>query len=134
LNDVGQLTITFPGPAFTSITSMAGNLIEGNEFNPADLDPLTCCVAPTGSSLTALVATWSFSLKIPHDGQSTLLIGLNPTGPTFGNAAALDGLPGSPWTSTAPSGEQVPVPAPEPGTLLLLGSGLVGLVAMRRRK
>ena len=59
----------------------------------------------------------------------------SPLPPTLGNANAQDMNPPSPWASTSPGGQQVPVPeVPEPGTWVLVAIGLLGALTIRRRK
>ena len=143
-NDIGSFTITFtPGIPFLFLAESVGNLVEGSEVNPASSPanaPLTCCVHSTSATLGAATATWTFvpitSIppglgNIPQNGQSDLLLGLSPIGPGFGDAGALDGQPESPWATTNPGGERIPVPTPEPGTVLLLVAGLASLGTMR---
>ena len=135
-NDISSFTIAFVGPAFTAFGTIAGNLLEGSEINPVTGLALTCCTAPTNTPLSAGTATATFgSPVIPQGGQSTLLIGLSPFGPTGGFGTAVDGAPGSPWASTNPGGQLIPVPAPEPTTLMLLGlaTGLAGFVTRKRK-
>lgn len=62
---------------------------------------------------------------------------LTPLGGTFSITSGTE-FRNAPFTSRTISGgtleAPVPVPAPEPSTLLLLGSGLLGLVALKRRR
>ena len=44
-----------------------------------------------------------------------------------------EGEDGSPGVVIGPDGKPIPAAVPEPGTLILLGTGVAGLVARRRR-
>jgi hypothetical protein len=135
LNDVSSFTVNFLAEPFFAAGTFGGTLAIGSEIHPLTLAPLACCTAGALGALDASNVNWTFTPNIPSGGQSDLLIGLALSGPTKGSASALDGLPGSPWsTAVAPLGTFVPVPIPEPATLLLLGLGLGTLGLAARKK
>ena len=54
--------------------------------------------------------------------------------PTYGVGGANNSTPPSPWNSLATGGQPVPVPSPEPATvLLLIGALMTGAIVCRRR-
>jgi hypothetical protein len=141
-NDIGSFTITYNSSAFTFIDPLLdagpGPLVIGDETNPVTGNPLDCCTPSTGTQNTSGTATWFFDPKIPQDFQSNLLVGLSPDPPILGESCALDGQPGSPWCTSAPFGEEIPLPGPQvvpnPASLLLFGIGLIAAGAITRRR
>jgi hypothetical protein len=116
----GNMGDTAPGDAVDAI---------GTKLTPGSgPSPCTGIAAPqTASDFLSNpgdpITTWTFS---SNDGLSTWWFYALATGPASGDASAF--LPTS-WTVTGSSGT-----VPEPGTLLLLASGIVGLAVLRRRE
>jgi hypothetical protein len=99
---------------------------------PLPLQPLG---ASTALNPTDNTVTWTFPPLAPGFQSDTMYF-LSTLPPVYGNAVAQDSTPPSPWGSLAPLGgaQPVPVPAPEPGTFVLMGLGTVALVFARRVK
>ena len=70
----------------------------------------------------------------PALNSAGVLYFTSPLPPALGNANASDSNPPSPWASTGPDGQQLPIPVPEPGTVTLVGIGLVSLLAFCHRR
>jgi hypothetical protein len=91
----------------------------------------------TGGIIAPAVAsssiTWDITQLLPGTSTTVTYESLLP--PTLGNDNASDAVPPSPWASTAPGGQLVPIPTiPDGGlTVALLGGSLVALQAVRRK-
>ena len=151
-------------PAGYSWTLFADNKVPGNSAKCNGNDPGSLCVEETASASGNLVLdangvySWLFNVDLGSTGfgEATGLdvgIGtLKKTGPNyaFQGSRSLTGLAGSsalppaggnpgtdPGTDpgTNPGGDPVTAPVPEPGSLVLLGSGLlIAASQMRRRR
>lgn len=76
--------------------------------------------------------TWTFNpLTAGSESDTLFFVHLLP--PTYGNAVAQNGTPPSPWGSLAPGGQPVPIPVPEPGSIVMLASA-AGMLALRLRR
>lgn len=99
-----------------------------------ELEPFL--LAPVGALLTTVSGgniTWSFApLAAGSESDTLFFTSLLP--PTYGVGGVQDNSPPSPWGTLAPGGDPVPVPTPEPATLLLLGSGLMGMGWFGRKR
>jgi hypothetical protein len=110
LFSLGSLIITTPGAGYV-------NLFELSLDSAADLDSL--------QASDFILATLTFdTLGV---GTSPLSFTVNALGDSNGDSLTADNGSGSVTVDAARS-------VPEPSTLLLLGSGLAGLVAFRRRQ
>jgi hypothetical protein len=103
--------------------------ILATEFEPAATQNLTNVNANLNAGDDT--ATWSFN-PLAQGFQSTTLYFLSTQPPVYGLATLQDHIPPSPWTSLGPNAQQVPVPVPEPTSVVLLGLGVLGLVGVRR--
>ena len=105
---LGSLTGVTPGVGSVNLFALSFD-------DPLDLDSLQA------ESFT--LATVTFDTLAT--GTSALELSINALGDAVGNALTAEVLSGS-VTATS-------TPVPEPGSLLLLGSGLVGLVGWRKK-
>jgi PEP-CTERM motif len=138
-------TVTFSFPGTTPVGGQFGVFTCGNpgdigDTNPAQaVDAIGTPIGPTPSPCTGIAApqtasdflsnpgdpitTWAFS---SNDGLSTWWFYALATGPTSSDASAF-----LPTSATVTGGSNT---VPEPGTLLLLASGIAGIAILRRRQ
>jgi len=146
---VAILTITTPGPPFFAAGSIANTNLDTNFSDigsvpghtaanysnlgasppPEEFEPDPGNIQnPSGVSLTRFDVTYYFGpppeLEIAVGNQSTVLYAYAFAPPTYGIATAQNTL--VQW------GGPVPVPSPEPGTVVLLVLGTVGMGILRR--
>jgi hypothetical protein len=120
--DIGPMNLNPPD----SISSFSGVQYDDSTFGLIELDRLAynpgLTIAPIellpGIPFPSFVFNWSFTGTI-----------LDPSGNIFDPNYTV-GTGSSVWTYTA---SQAQAPVPEPATLLLLGTGLVGLAGARRK-
>ena len=135
----------------TMSTAGAASILGGGVLSGVDLDdaPFNHNIVgeEEGFVLTPTVGTvfspdinnvtWTFAnIELGQETDTLFFISTLP--PVYGVGSILNSSPPSPWSSLAPGGNPVPIPAavPEPGTALLLGLGIAGsyLVARRSKK
>jgi hypothetical protein len=124
--DLDSTDVAGLGSAHTSANyANLGGAPAENEFG-TQLSLITpSAYGPLGS-----LAIWTFFPSTVGTGrESVILYGTSAFGPRYGTAVGSDGFD---WSSTNPGGEAVPVPAPEPGSFLLLGTGLLGIATVAR--
>lgn len=152
---IAIFTIETPGPPFFDANFIANQSLDENFVDigavpghnpdnypnlgdnppfppPRETEPVPGNIQnPTAPpSLTSFDVTFYFgpppTAEIAVGNQSTVLIGYAFAPPMYGTATAQN-------TNVQWSG-LVPVPSPEPGIVILLAMGLVGIAAYRRRK
>ena len=146
---VAILTITTPGPPFFAAGSIANTNLDTNFSDigsvpghtaanysnlgasppPEEFEPDPGNIQnPSGVSLTRFDVTYYFGpppeLEIAVGNQSTVLYAYAFVPPTYGIAISQDS--DVQWRGL------VPVPSPEPGTVVLLVLGTVGMGILRR--
>jgi hypothetical protein len=144
---VAILTIATPGPPFFAADFIANTSLDtdfsdiygsvpghtaANYSNlAAEFEPTPGNIQnPSGFNLTLFDVTYSFgslpnTAEIAVGNQSTILVAYAFVPPMYGTATAQN--------TTVQWGGLVPVPSPEPGTVVLLVLGTVGMGILSRR-
>ena len=120
--------------------------LEDESISSSPVDPTS--VVPFSPGASTDHVTWGFDN--PTTGAHNLLSGLqssvllvhSPFHPVFGFGSGSDsGHGGSPWSTSAPGSNPVPVPGdipvssdPESSSIILLGSALFAIAAASRRR
>ena len=123
--------LNFSGVGIAGLTNVTSNtdFMDNNITWSWNNDPSVCAAIGLGAGgCPPLFPEGTFGLGV--GGESGIFFYTSTKPPVYGNGRIINSKT---FDTTNAGSDRLPVPAPEPGTVLLLGLGLLGVGASRKR-